>query len=250
MHYLLEKGGGNKPVLVLSNSLGTDLHMWDTVVLELEKKFRILRYDTRGHGGSDAPLGEYKLCDLGNDVLSLLDELGIETSHFCGISLGGLTGQWLGSHAADRITGLVLCNTASKIGNAAGWNARIGMVRESGTRPLAEGVMSRWFSDEFFTEHPDDLKRVVSGFLSTSVNGYCGCCAALRDADLRWEIGRIRAPTLVVSGVEDAVTTRDQGSALASAIAGAGFLELPGRHLAPLENARIFTKAVFAKFAL
>lgn len=246
LHYQLE-GPVDAPVLVLSNSLGTDLHMWDTQMPVFTRHFRVLRYDTRGHGQSLVTPGEYSIEELGRDVLALLDGLSIQQAHFCGLSMGGLIGQWLGIHANDRLHKLVVCNTAAKIGGPEVWDPRIEMVQRDGKAAmvgLRDASIARWFTAEFAAAHPDQAKRITDMLAATSPQGYASCCAAVRDADFRTQLGAISAPTLVISGTQDAVTPPSGGRYLHEHIDGSQFEEVHAAHLSNVEADVVFTSHV------
>ncbi len=240
-------GPDTAPVLVLSNSLGTDLGMWDTQIPALAQSFRVVRYDTRGHGASLVTAGPYSIAQLGADVLALLDALNIEKAAFCGLSMGGLIGQWLGINAPERFTHLVLCNTAAKIGNAEGWNSRIETVNAGGQqamRDLRDASIARWFTPEFAAAQPQEADRVVSMLASTSPAGYTANCAAVRDGDFREQLGAIQAKTLIVCGTEDAVTTPADGRFMQERIRGAEQVEFHAAHLSNVEAGDAFTQAL------
>lgn len=246
MHYQIE-GPQGAPVLVLSNSLGTDLHMWDAQVEALSKTFRVLRYDTRGHGKSLVSQGPYTIEHLGQDVLALLDALNIERAHFCGLSMGGLIGQWLGIHANDRLQKLILCNTAAKIGTPEIWNQRIGLLESEdaqGMVTLASTAPQRWFTPEFTQQHPDKVKAVTDVLASTSPQGYAACCAAVRDADLLKQVGAITVDTLIICGSHDAVTTVADGHYLQNHIHGSQLSDYYAAHLSSVELGQVFTMRV------
>ena len=200
LHYRIDANDPVSPWLVFCNSLGTDLHMWDAQVAVLSRHFRILRYDRRGHGQSSAPPPPYSLADLGRDVIALLDALEIERAHFCGLSIGGLTGQWLAINAGQRLGKIILCATAAKIGTAEGWATRMDDVRANGLEPLSVATAERWFTPAFTACEPGTVRVVLENFAATSVDGYAGCCAALAGADLREDIQHISNPLLVISG--------------------------------------------------
>jgi len=205
LNYRLE-GPVDAPVLVLSNSLGTDLHMWDAQVPAFSEHFRVLRYDTRGHGGSAVTPGPYSIEQLGQDVLGLVDSLGIDRFAFCGLSMGGLIGQWLGINAGERLTRLVICNTGAKIGTDEVWNERIDTVLEGGEqamRDMRDASIARWFTPTFAEQQPLQTSRITQMIASTSPEGYAANCAAVRDADYREQLGAIRVPTLIVCGSKD-----------------------------------------------
>jgi len=237
-------GSEDKPWLVLSNSLGTTLHMWDDVLPRLAAQFRILRYDMRGHGLSSVPPRPYSLADLGNDLLSLLDELSIARCHFCGISISGLLGMCLGIHAPHRVERLILANTAPRIGTEARWNDRIARVLRDGTASIADAGMERWFTPDFRERAPQRVAEMRAMMSAISSEGYAGCCAALRDTDQTADVHRILTPTLIVSGTFDPGTTAADGKALAQRIRGSQYVELPTAHLSPVEAPEEFGSAV------
>ena len=240
--YELSPGAG--PVVLFSNSLGTDLSMWDAQAASLGSDFRILRYDTRGHGQSTATPGEYSMEQLGRDVLSLLDALNIDRVHFCGLSMGGVVGMWLGIHAPGRIHRLVLSNTAARIGSAEMWNARIATVHKDGMKPVAAAVLERWFTPGFRASAPGVVAQTRAMFETTPPAGYAACCAAVRDADLRADVRRIASPTLVIYGAADPVTSAADAQFLAQQIPGASTLALEAAHLSNVEQAATFTGVV------
>lgn len=240
LHYRSD-GDPKRPCLVLSNSLGTDLGMWDAQAAALSASFFVLRYDTRGHGQSDAGRGPLTIERLGRDVLALLDHLDIEQAAFCGISMGGLTGQWLGIHAPQRFGKLVLANTAARIGNVEGWSARAGQVRREGMGPIADGVPARWFTGDFVARAPDTAARMVRTLRAQDAEGYAACCDALAHADLREDVQRIAVPTLVVAGEHDPVTTVADGAWLRERIRGARMASVPASHISNIEAEAEFT---------
>lgn len=242
LHYRVDGDAG--PWVVFCNSLGTDLHMWDAQVEALSTRFRVLRYDRRGHGQSTAAPGPYTLADLGGDVLALMDALEIERAHFCGLSIGGLVGQWLGIHAPERIERLVVCATAVKIGTAESWNQRIALVQGRGLTPLLGATADRWFTPDFIAANPDVVEDILARFAAVSAEGYAGCCAALAGADLRAQINRIGVPVLAISGDDDPVCTPDDLQAIADGVADGQHVSLPGRHIVNIESAEAFSAAL------
>lgn len=234
MRFELE-GPADAPVVVLSHSLGADLTMWEPQAGALARRFRVLRYDTRGHGGTSASAGPCTIAALGRDVLALMDALGVERAHFCGLSMGGMIGIWLGAHARERILSLVLCSTAPRIGTEAAWNARIRSVEQDGMKAVAPAVVERWFTPEYRRRAGDLVARIERRLETTPAAGYAACCAAVRDADLRGELPAIAATTLVVAGTRDPATPPAEVKALASGIAGARYVELEASHLLNLE---------------
>ena len=234
-------GAPDGPVLVLSNSLGTDLSMWEPQMPALVARFRVLRYDTRGHGASTVTPGPYTIGQLGRDVLMLLDALKIRRAHFCGLSMGGMIGMWLGAQAPDRIARLVLANTAPKIGTPEMWNQRIDNVRKGGMEAIVETLLERWFTAEFRARAPEQVSRVRAMLLATPPEGYAACCAAVRDMDQREAIAEIRHPTLVIAGARDPVIPVAESRAAAERIRGARYVELDAAHLSNVEAAERFT---------
>jgi 3-oxoadipate enol-lactonase len=243
LHYELT-GSSNAPLLVLSNSLGTNFSMWDAQMPELRKNYRVLRYDTRGHGQSEVTSGPYSFEQLGRDVLALADALDIGHFSFCGLSMGGVTGLWLGIHAGKRLHKIVLCSTGAKIGNAETWDARIEAVRKGGTKSIAAATMERWFTPRFRESSPDIVERVKHMVENTSTEGYISCCAALREADLRESIAAITTPTLAISSTHDPAAPPADGRFIAQRIAGARYVELDAAHLSNIEQHDRFTQEV------
>jgi len=242
-HYRLD-GPADAPAVVLSNSLGTNLAMWDDQIPALTQKFRVLRYDSRGHGLSEVTPGPYTIAGLAQDVVGLVDALQIPTAHYCGISVSGLIGQWLGINAVWRFKSLTLCNTAARIGTTDGWNTRIAAINEGGMAPIANGVVPRWFTEDFAKRAPAQVESARQMLLHTLPEGYIATCAALRDEDLREAISRINLPTLVISGAQDTATTPADGRFVAEKIPGAQYLELNAAHLSNIEAAEPFTTAL------
>lgn len=243
LHYEID-GDSNAPVLVLSNSLGTTLDMWLPQMAALTEHFRVLRYDTRGHGQSEVTPGPYTIAQLGGDVVALLDHLNVTRAHFCGLSMGGMTGMWLGIHAPDRINRLVLCNTSAAIGVPEMWNARIAQVRQGGMASVIPAVLERWFTADFLANAPTQVERVRTMLANSSVEGYAANCAAVRDMDQRADLGRILAQTLVIGGKHDKSTPPEHGELIAKSIPGARYVELNAAHLSNWEAAQAFTQQV------
>ena len=239
LHYRID-GESDLPWLVMSNSLGTDLHMWDTQVAALSGHFRVLRYDQRGHGESTAPPSPYSMADLGGDVVALLDALGIERAHFCGLSIGGLIGQWLAVNAGQRLDRLVVCATAAKIGTNDGWQARIAQVREQGLTVLAQATAERWFTPAFNANRAEVVKAMLATFTAVSADAYCGCCSALAVADFRESLHGANGPVLAISGDDDPVCPPSDLQYIAANIASGRHASLPGRHIVNLESPREF----------
>jgi 3-oxoadipate enol-lactonase / 4-carboxymuconolactone decarboxylase len=237
-------GQAGKPVLMLSHSLGADHALWAPQMADLLSHFQVLRYDTRGHGASDAPKGEYTVELLGRDALSVADALGIKQFAFCGLSMGGAVGQWLAIHAQERLTGLVLANTSPQFGPRSNWEARIKAVSDGGLAAIADVLLGRFFSPEVLARDPY-AASVKAILLSMDATGYLGCCAALRDFDSRDSLGKIRVPTLVIAGDRDVSTPWEgHGEVLARDIPGARALRLPSAHLSNIERPHSFTTAL------
>lgn len=237
-------GPRDAPILLLSNSLGTTLAMWEPQLPGFAEHFRVLRYDSRGHGGSDAPPGAYSIDRLGRDAVELLDLLGLGRVHFCGLSMGGMVGQWLGFRHPERIDRLVLANTAAFMGPPAAWERRIDLVSRLGTPSIADAVVERWFTPEYRTGEPDRVAQVRDMLLATSPIGYAGCCAAIRDMDLRPTSRLVRRPTRIVAGLRDPATPVGNAQELASQIEGSRLVTLDAAHLSNLEQPNGFTSAV------
>lgn len=242
--YSLE-GQAGAPVLVLSNSLGTTRDMWQAQAV-LQREFRILRYDTRGHGESAVPAGPYTIDQLGRDVVSLLDHLEIAQAAFCGVSMGGVTGQWLGVHAPERVSRLVVANTAARVGTAQAWRDRAALVRAQGLGPIAQATPARWFTPDFIETCSDRVGALLDTLRGLSPEGYAACCEALATADLRTDISRITVPVLVVAGLHDPVTTPADADFIAGQIPGAQRVDLPASHLSNIEAAGQFNDALRA----
>ena len=247
LHYRIDGDTGDKPWLLFCNSLGTDLTMWDAQANALSGDFRVLRYDRRGHGLSSAPSSPYALADLGRDVIALLDALDIDETHFCGLSIGGLTGQWLGIRAGHRFGKIAVCATAAKIGTAEGWVSRMEAVRANGLAGLVAATAERWFSPAFAAAEPAVVGKVLDSFVATSIDGYAGCCAALAGADLQADIARIENPLLAISGADDPVCPPADLEKIAVTVKQGRHVSLPGRHIVNMESASAFN-AVLAGF--
>jgi len=237
VHHLVE-GPPDAPALVLANSLGSTLAMWEPQIERLAAELRVVRFDLRGHGRSPVPPGPYTLAELAEDVVALLDRLEIPRAHVAGVSLGGMIAMRLGIDAPDRVDRLVLCCTSARLGPPSMWEDRIRTVRERGTEALADAVVARWFTPAWAAAHPDRVRRLREMIATTPDEGYAGCCAAIRDMDLEPELGRISAPTLVIAGADDPATPPDHGARIAAGIPGARMAVVPdSAHLANIEQA-------------
>lgn len=244
MFYRLQ-GNAGRPVLILSHSISTDHAMWDAQVADLLPHFQLLRYDTRGHGASEATPGEYSVEMLGQDILALADVLNISQFAFCGLSLGGAIGQWVAAHAPERVTHLVLANTSAQFVPRSNWEARIATVRKGGMAAVVDLAMQRFFSPDTLAKQNPHVASTRSVFLGTDPVGYLGCCAALRDMNHADLLKQIRTPTLVISGDRDVATPwSGHGERLAQEIPGARALHLSAAHLSNLERPRSFTTAL------
>jgi 3-oxoadipate enol-lactonase len=234
-------GDRSAPPLVLVHSAGTDHRMWDRNVPALDGRFRLIRYDLRGHGRSDVPPPPYRLDDLGRDLVGVLDALDVTTSHVVGASLGGMIALWLAARHPERVDRAAFAGTAARIGTAEGWQQRADAVRLGGTDAVVELVMRRYFSDGFRRDHADVVARFADVLRRQPADGYMGTCLALRDADLRGEIGRVRAPSLVIVGTEDVSTPPSDAERLRASIPGARGAVLDGAgHLCTVERPDTF----------
>jgi 3-oxoadipate enol-lactonase len=233
LHHRLD-GPADAPALMLSNSMGTALEMWDEQVPKLAERFRVLRYDQRGHGRSPVPDGPYSIAELGQDALGLLDELELERVSFCGVSLGGMAGMWLAINAAGRIDRLALCCTSAHMPPPEQWAERAATVRSKGMAALVDGALERWFTSAAAEQR---VERIKQGLLATPPEGYAACCEAIAEHDLRGELGSIRAATLVISAEDDPSAPPDHGRLIADSVEGARLTVLPdARHLIAAER--------------
>lgn len=243
LHYRLD-GDESLPVLMLSNSLGTSFEMWQPQIAALTQHYRVLRYDTRGHGQSSVTEGPYSIAQLGGDVIALLDYLKLSRVHFCGLSMGGITGMWLGLDHADRLNKLILCNTAAYIGPPENWTNRAAAVQRDGVASIAAAVVDKWLTPDFAAQQPELVQHLRAMLGATDARGYAANCLAVRDSDLREQIQRIVTPTLVIAGSGDIPTPPADGRYLADTIPGAQYVELYAAHLSNLQQVDGFTQAV------
>ena len=243
----LVEGPENAPAIVFLNSLGTDVRMWDPQVGALRSRFRIVRHDSRGHGASDVPRGPYSIEQLGSDVVSLLDAFEIERVHLCGVSMGGLVAQWLAANHPERVERAIFVSTAVKIGSKDRWDERIRALKAGGMPSIRDMVMERLVTRSFRQRSPDVAKSVEETLVSTPPAGYAASCLAVRDADLTHEVGRIRAPSLIVVGADDVVISQREAQELREHIAGSELVVLDdASHLCNLEQPERFNQAVLA----
>lgn len=233
------------PALVLSNSLGTNLTMWKSQVEFFKKDFYVICYDTRGHGASSTPDGPYTVSLLGQDVVNLLDYLKVEKASFCGISMGGLVGQWLAIHKAEHFNKIIVCNTAAKIGQARAWLERANLVREHGLSSIAATAASRWFTESFIKENTDVIASLSEDLAAGCNMGYASCCEALASEDLRESIARISIPLLVIVGKQDPITTVDDGLFIVSKVLHSQLVEIDASHISNIEQSEFFNQKVF-----
>ena len=238
-------GSSSNPPLVLSNSLGTNTGMWAGQMDQLADRFHVIRYDMRGHGRSDAPEEHYTIDRLGRDVLNLLDGLGIRRAAWCGVSMGGMLGMWLGVHAPERVSRLAVCNTALHMPPADLWNDRIRTVLDKGMEALVGPVLERWFTPAFRANRPEEVEPVKQMLLATPSAGYAGCCAALRDMDQRDAVGAIRHPVLIIAGRDDPSTPPERAEEIKERITHAELVVFDDcAHLSNIERKDAFNRVV------
>jgi 3-oxoadipate enol-lactonase len=238
------EGKAGAPVLMFSNSLGTDLHMWDEQAQHFGKNYQVVRYDQRGHGKSGAPEGPYSIERLGKDVLAILNALDIQRVNYCGLSMGGMTGMWLARFAPDRFDKMIFANTAPKSQTPDSWNTRIGMVRAKGLDGIADAVMNIWFTKEYREKAPDAIVRMRKMMISHNPTGYIGCCSAIRDMDQRWAISDIKLPSLIIAGRGDNATPLKDSEFMKQQIAGSELVALDAGHISNVEQSAAFTAAL------
>ncbi len=244
-HYYRLEGVEGRPVLVLSHSIGTDHGMWEPQMPHFLRHFQVLRYDTRGHGASDAPSGEYSIEQLGRDALGIADQLGIAKFAWCGLSMGGGIGQWIALQAPERLSHLVLANTSPRFGDRANWENRIKAVREGGMAAIVSLALQRFFSEKTLQSSNAHVSSIRAVLLGTNAEGYMGCCAALRDFDNTEQLSKITTPTLVMVGNHDVSTPwAGNGAVLARQIPNAKAVRLAAAHLSNLEQPHSFSSAV------
>jgi 3-oxoadipate enol-lactonase len=236
LHYTLH-GPPDAPVVVLGSSLGTNGGMWQPQMEALTGSFRVLRYDHRGHGGSPVPPGPYSLADLGGDLLTLLDILGLERVRLGGLSLGGMVAMWVAAHAPERVDSLALLCTSAQLGPASMWHERVAAVRQGGVAAIADAVLARWFTPEFATRHPAVVAWARRMLVTTPDEGYIGCCTAIETMDLVPVLPSIASPALVIAGEHDPATAPPHLEKIAAGIAGSRLEVVPeAAHLANVER--------------
>ena len=240
-------GKEDAPVVALSHSLGSSMAMWDPQIKDLEAHYRVLRYDTRGHGATDAPSGAYTMEMLGDDAIGLLDALGIDVVHWVGLSMGGMIGQCLAINNAERLRSLALCDTGSIIPDEAQaiWQERIDAAREKGMDVLFQPTLERWFTAPFLSKNPPEVEWVRKDFLATPVAGFIGCCEAIRGLNYLGRLSEIKAPTLIIVGEEDQGTPVAASEAMHERIPDSGLVILPSAaHLSNIQQPQAFSSAL------
>lgn len=244
LRYQLD-GPEDAPVLLFSNSLCTQLEMWDEQAKYFAGRYRVLRYDKRGHGQSDVPPGPYTFDVLSRDVLGLLDALGLDKVDYCGLSMGGMSGQWLAANAPERFGKMVLANTAAEIAPATLWEDRIGIAQKGGMEAVVDATITRWFSEDFRGSSAPAIDKVREMIRTTPLDGYVACCQAIRDMELAKLLSTIKVPVMVLIGGKDPATTPALGHYIADTIPGAKRHVLEGlAHLSNIEDPDAFNKAV------
>ncbi|QCR38328.1 3-oxoadipate enol-lactonase [Nissabacter sp. SGAir0207] len=241
-------GPEGAPLLVLANSLGTTYEMWQPQLEAMTAHHRVLRFNARGHGATPLPAGPLTLAQLGSDVITLLEHLGVERAGFCGISMGGQTGLWLNRHHPGRFHALAVANTAARIGTREGWQDRARLVREQGLTPVAVGSAERWFTPAFRQRHPEQVAALIRALAAGNAVGYAACCEALAVADLREDLHHLSRPMLVIGGQHDPVTTVADASEIVRAAPNAELHLLPASHLSNVETPDAFSAAVLHFF--
>jgi 3-oxoadipate enol-lactonase len=238
-------GRADAPVVVLSNSLGSTHRMWDAQLAELERSFRVVRYDTRGHGASPVPAGPYSIDDLADDLIALLDRLDVPRAHLVGLSLGGMTAMRVASRNPERVQRLAVLCTGAQLPPASAWNERAATVRAQGSRAVAAPVVERWFTPAHLAAHPDHQRAYEEMVAATPAEGYAGCCEAIAEHDLREQLCTIEAPTLAIAGADDPATPPAKLEELAAHIPDARLLVVPSAaHMANAEQPNIITPAL------
>ena len=238
------EGSDKAPVIMLSNSLGSNLHMWDGQISVLTKYFKVVRYDSRGHGKSPVSGGAYSIAGLGRDALAIMDALQLDRVHWLGLSMGGMVGQWLLANARERIGRAILANTAAQLGTPDLWNTRIRTVLSQGMGAIIPAMIDRWFTASFQAKAPNQIARIIEMLRATPAHGYAGCCSAIRDMDQRDLIRSISNPVLVIAGKHDPATTPDMAALLVASIRGAQLVTLEAAHLSNIEAEAAFNKTM------
>lgn len=238
-------GPENAPIVMLSNSLMSNHTMWDPQMDALTETYRVLRYDTRGHGGTDTTPGPYSIQLLAEDAIALLDALNIDKVHFTGLSMGGMIAQYVGAHYPERVLSLILCDTASEMPTLDMWNERIAKAENHGIASLLDGTLQRWFTQTFRDNDTASIEKVAEMIRTTDANGYIGCANAVRDMSQTSILSKIKAPTIIITGEEDPACTVEQAKVLEANIDGAQLVILKdAAHLANIEKTAEFNQAM------
>ncbi|MDQ3157453.1 MAG: 3-oxoadipate enol-lactonase [Actinomycetota bacterium] len=238
-------GPDDAPVVVLSNSLGATMAMWDANLADLEEHFRVVRYDTRGHGESPAPSGPYDIDDLVDDVVALLDDLGVARAHFVGLSLGGMTGMRLAAREPDRVDRLVVLCTSAHLEPASAWRDRASTVRAQGTGAVAQAVVDRWFTPGLLASAPALQASSEAMVASTPAEGYAACCEVIATMDLRADLASITAPTLAIAGADDHATPTPHLAEIADTVRDGRLVVVPeSAHLANTQQPGTISPAI------
>ena len=246
-HRVLGRPG--RPTVVVGGSVGSTLATWEPQLAALSSEFQVIAYDHRGHGGSPAPPGPYSIDDLALDVVALLDDYGVARAHMVGLSLGGMVAQLIAARQPQRVDRLVLLCTAAHYPDPASWTERAATVRADGTDAIADAVVARWLTADYRRDQPTEVARLREMVVSIDDEGYAACCDAIADMDLRPDLSRIHAPTLVIAGAEDPAVPPERMRELADEIAGSRFVIVPGAHVPPLEHPAIVTDLLLEHLA-
>jgi 3-oxoadipate enol-lactonase len=235
--------------VLVGGSVGSTVATWDPQLAALSAEFQVIAYDHRGHGGSPAPSGPYSIEDLADDVIGLLDDYGVARAHVVGLSLGGMVAQLIAARRPQRVERLVLLCTAAHYPDAASWTERAATVRARGTDVIADAVVERWLTAGYRRDHAEEVARLRQMVVDIDDEGYAACCEAIADMDLRPDLSRIQAPTLVIAGAEDPAVPPDRMRELAAGISGSRFVIAPGAHVPPLEHPETVTSLLLEHFA-
>jgi 3-oxoadipate enol-lactonase len=242
--YVEVEGPAAAPVLMLSNSLGTNLNIWDEQASVWSRHFRLIRYDRRGHGRSGVTPGPYSMERLGKDALAIMDALNVSKINWCGLSMGGMVGQWLAAHAPQRIDKLILSNTSCYYPDKEPWNQRIQTIRAGGLETIADALMKLWFTADFRARSPDTVARIKEALVATPIDGYIASCEAVRDMDHRGILAKINSPTLVIAGRHDTATPVAAAEFIRSHIPRASLTVLDAAHISNVEQPAFFVAEV------
>ncbi|MEB3022612.1 MULTISPECIES: 3-oxoadipate enol-lactonase [Mycolicibacter] len=238
-------GPEDGPVVLLSNSLGSTHRMWDAQIGALQERFRVVRYDTRGHGGSPVPAGPYTIDDLADDAVALLDRLGVQRAHLVGLSLGGMTAMRVAARNPERVERMAVLCTGAQLPPADAWTERAATVRANDSSSVAAAVVQRWFTAEYLAAHPDVRSESEAMVAATPAEGYAGCCEVIAAMDLRADLASITAPTLAIAGADDPATPPAKLDEIAAGVKDGRLLVVPhAAHLANAEQPGIVTRAL------